>query len=377
MKNEISAKKWLFVFAVLFLFFFMLVGIINYLIDPYGLNNFMKVEKLNEYKRSNTGYTFRFKTNVFNNNEFDTIMLGTSRVGVMDPSVVNELLDAKTFNFASSGSITEIQRDLFFYAVNNKKIKNVIYGIDFLSLNGTITLENKFKEFCQVQEKIKSNKALTNYDLYFNSETLSKSYEVVMKNLRGKGKVTKHYRADNGMRDYVDYIEELKAGTFEYDKEINYSLKSYYSLKRKGGYQNYKLSDKYFEYIREIVTYCKEHNIRLWVYIPPMDAKHFDGLLPYGIYNEFEEFKRRLLGIVDYVDFTGHNSINDNHENYWEGSHLKKELTPLVMAKILNKTLENIPADFGVHVKSNNIEQHLRELRKNIQYFDINKTVLE
>ena len=377
MKNELDAKKWLLLFISLFSLFFILVGAINYLVDPYGLNNFIKLDRFNRYKLSNTGYAFRFKTNIFNHNEFDTIMLGTSRVGVMDPSVVNRMLGAKTFNFASSGSITEIQRDLFFYAVNRKRIKNVIYGIDFLSLNGTITLENKFEGYCKVQDKIKSNKELSNYDLYFNLKTLSKSYKVVLQNILGKGKVVKHYREDNGMRDYVDYIEALKLGKFKYDKEITYSLKSYYSLKRKGGYQNYKLSDRYFEYIQEVVNYCKEHNINLWVYIPPMDKRHFDGLLSYGIYDEFESFKRKLVDIVDYVDFTGHNSINDNYKNFWEGSHLKKELTPLVMGRIFNESSIDIPSDFGVDVTKSNIEEHLKRLRSSIQYFDINKTIGE
>ena len=376
MNQNINAKRWLKTLFLLCFFVAGMVGSINYVVDPYGLNNFIKIKKFNFYKKSNTGYAFRFKTDVFKSKNFDTVMIGTSRVGVMDPSVVDDMLGATTFNFASSGSITEIQRDLFFYSLRNNKIKNVIYGIDFLSLNGTITLKNKFKEFCQVQEKLKNNQTIYNYDLYFNWETLSKSYDVVMKNFQGKGRVTKYYR-DNGMRDYVDYEEELKEGSFDYDKEITYSLKSYYSPKRKGGYQNYVFSYHYLDYIREVVEYCKKNDIQLWVYIPPMDKKHFDALMSYGIYKEFELFKKELVKIVNYTDFTGHNSITDNHENFWEGSHLKKELTSMVMSKVLNDKSIDVAEDFGIYVTLDNIMEHLKKVRKSVQYFDINSTVKE
>lgn len=371
MQNSRKMKKWLLLFALISFLIIAFVGGVNYFVDPYGMNNFKKVDKINVYKKSNTGYTFRFKTNIYRNNEFDTLLIGTSRVGVMDPEVVNKMLNGKTFNFSSSGSITEIQKDLFFYGVKNQKIKNVIYGIDFLSLNGSLILKERFKEFYAVQDDLKNNRTIYNWDMYFNWDTLWSSIEVVHSNYSGVTKEKHRYRFQDGMRDYVDFIAEEQEGTFDFEKHLKHSLKTYFpKTKRISGYYNYRFSDQYLLHIKKIVTYCKENNINLWVYIPPMYRDHFDALYAYGIYDEFEEFKRKLVTIVDYIDFTGHNSITDAKESFWEGSHLKKELTPLVMGRILQKDID-IPDDFGVYVTHYNIESHLTNLKNSIEFYNL------
>ena len=374
-KHNISAERWLKIFFLTSLLVAGVIGSFNYLVDPYGLNHLVKVKKFNFYKHSNTGYAFRFKSNIFKNKKFNALMIGTSRIGVMNPEVVDGMLNSRTFNFASSGSITEIQRDLFFYALKNNQIENVIYGVDFLSLNGTIKLEEKFKEFCNVQETLKKNNEIYNYDLYFNFDTLVESYDVVVENFLGKAKDEKKYNFQNGMRDYVDYISELEEGKYNYDSQIAYSIKSYYASERTGGYQKYQFSKKYLMYIKEIVDYCQLHNIKLWVYIPPMYKDHFDALSPYGLYDEFEYFKRELLNIVNYVDFTGHNSITDNKVNFWDGSHLKKELTSLIMGRLLKVNDTHIPNDFGIFVTKDNLDMHLKKMRQSIQFYDLNKTL--
>lgn len=368
------AKNWVLRFLGITFFIAGIIGGLNYIVDPYGLNDAVKRQGFNFYKLSNTGYTFRFKTNVYKASHYDTLLLGTSRVEVMDPEVVDGILGGKTFNFGSSGSITEIQRDLFFYGVHNQPIKNVIYGIDFLSLNGSIKLEEKFKEFCEAEDRIEHNKAVNNYDLYFNYETLFDSFFVLKSNLMGKKMYHKRY-LKNGMRDYINYIKEWETGKYNMNKRIKQSVQSYYSQHRKGGYQNYRLSLEYMQYIKEIVNYCKVNNIRLWVYIPPMYRDHFDALNAYGIYDEFEAFKRELVKVVNYIDFTGHNSVTDDKNYFWDGSHLRREFSGLVMAKVLDDESVEIPNDFGVMVTSENIETHLKNLREGLQPYDLNKTL--
>ena len=373
---QLNARKWLKIVLSSGLLIAIFIGGFNYIVDPYGLNNIFKVAGFNKYKESNTGYAFRFKTNEFKKQKFDNLLIGTSRVGVMNPEVVNSMLGGKTFNFASSGSITEIQKELFEYALKNSNIKNVIYGVDFLSLNGAITLEKKFKEFCEIEEKLKENDNIYNFDLYFNYTTFVDSIKLILRNRSEKIFFEKKYQT-NGMRDYIDYIEEVKDKAFNIDKKIEQSIISYYHHDVYGGYQNYKISDNYFEYIQEIVTICKENQINLWVYIPPMYKDHFDALAAYGIYGQFEEFKRKLLSITNYVDFTGHNSVTDTKSYFWDGSHLRKEYTPLIMGRVLERKEIQVPNDFGIYVTKENIEAHLQKLKEGIRPYDINSLIEE
>lgn len=373
---QLNAKKWLKAVLGISLLVASLIGGFNYIVDPYGLNSMVKIEEFNKYKKSNTGYTFRFKTNEFKKQKFDNLLIGTSRVGVMDPEVVNNILGGKTFNFASSGSITQIQKELFLYALKNSNIKNVIYGVDFLSLNGTIKLEKKFKEFYQIQDKLKKNQTIYSFDLYFNYSTLIESIKLIRRNIKEKVFYEKRYRSD-GMRDYIDYVEEVNHNKYNIDKNIKQSILSYYHHDIYGGYQNYQFSDEYLGHVRDIVSFCKKNNINLWVYIPPMSKDHFDALKAYGIYTQFEEFKKKLLLITNYVDFTGHNSITDTKKYFWDGSHLRKEYTSLIMGRVLGSEEIKVPNDFGVYVTKENIERHIEQMRESIKPYDIDILIKE
>ena len=107
-----------------------------------------------------------------------------------------------------------------------------------------------------------------------------------------------------------------------------------------------------------------------------MMSKHFDSLSSAGYFDDFEHFKRALVKITNYIDFTGHNSITTNKDNYWDSSHLRVEVTKPLMARVFNDQA-HAPKDFGVLVTKENIETHLKNLRNQIESFDLNKTLKE
>lgn len=84
---------------------------------------------------------------------------------------------------------------------------------------------------------------------------------------------------------------------------------------------------------------------------------------------------KELVKVTDYIDFTGHNTISENQLNYWDSSHLRKEITPTIFAKIFNDDTIEVPKDFGVFVTKENIDKHLKNLRQQIQAYDLNTTL--
>ena len=68
-------KKWIKILLVLCILGFAFVGFVNYIVDPYGFNNKVIINKINSKKYSNTLMTTRFKANILENGNFDTIML--------------------------------------------------------------------------------------------------------------------------------------------------------------------------------------------------------------------------------------------------------------------------------------------------------------
>lgn len=366
-----NKKKWIrtwFIIATMI----PLIGLFNYLIDPYGFNNFVTISRINSEKNSNTTLTTRFKSKILENGNFNTIMLGSSKTGVMNPKIVDKYIGGKTFNLAYPGSVTEIQNKLFFYALKFNNIKNVIYGIDLLSFNESRVVKNDFQEFYELQKKIEQKEKLSNFDLYFNLETFKKSMILINENILGINKKEPIYLS-NGMREHLNYIEELENGVFNFEKEVTKEMKHYYLPD--GMYKKYNFSYEYLEYFQEIITFCKKNNIKVWVYIPPMHSDFFNALESIGYFDEFELFKKELVQITDFIDFTGNNMMNKDKNNYWDGVHLKQELTEILMSKVFNNTSVKSPKDFGILVKKENVEEHLYELRKQLDYYDLNKTI--
>ena len=165
----------------------------------------------------------------------------------------------------------------------------------------------------------------------------------------------------------------MKNKNFNIDKGIKNSIKGYF--KDIGHYEDYTFSYEYLKYFKKTIDYCRNNNIKVLVYIPPMYSDHFDALSSAEYYDEFELFKKELVKVVDYVDFTGHNTITNNKNNYWDSSHLRKELTEVVMAKLFNAKSKKTPLDFGVAVNKDNIDEHLENLKAQIKSYDLDKTL--
>lgn len=176
----------------------------------------------------------------------------------------------------------------------------------------------------------------------------------------------------NGMRDYRNFIEDKEKGILKLDEEINNSIKSYFRINN-GIYKNYKFSYEYLEYFKNTIEYCKKNNIKAFVYIPPMYSEHFDAINSAGYFDEFELFKKEIVKITDFIDFTGHNIISENKNNYWDSSHLRVEMTNQVMARVFNDKEINIPKDFGILVTKENIDVHLQNLRNQLRECDLTK----
>ncbi|RAZ24215.1 hypothetical protein [Campylobacter hyointestinalis] len=371
MKKVLNYKKWVILFAVFATMFIGFIGVVNFVVDPYGLNQLISIKKFNTNKFSNEKVITRFKLISLVENNFNAIMLGTSRTGVMDPSIVDKYLQAKTYNISFPGSNLDMQNKLFLYAHHfNKNIKYLVYGIDFMAFNQNRD-KKEFPEFYELEDKIRKYEKISKFNLYLNIKTFTYSILTILGNIFNKPLEQVYLK--NGMLDYKNYIQQYNNGVYNFDQEAKMQMKGYFS--KNGIYKNYKFSYDYLEYFKNIIQFCQNNNIKVFVYIPPMFSDHFDALFSANLYDEFELFKKELAKITNFVDFTGHNIISENKNNYWDSSHLKTELTEVIMARIFDNKSVEVPKDFGVYVTKRNIEQHLDNLRKQIKHYDLNKTL--
>ena len=73
---------------------------------------------------------------ILKNFDYDSVIIGSSLAALMEPSIVDEKLGANTVKTTISGASTRNGAFLMEYALNNKKICNIIYSLDYNALLG-------------------------------------------------------------------------------------------------------------------------------------------------------------------------------------------------------------------------------------------------
>lgn len=359
------ALKWIRIWISMIIVISLLVGLFNYVIDPLGFNKKISINNINIVKEDNTLFTIKYKMPLLRKGGWDNLMLGTSRIGLMDTNVTNKYLGGKTFTMSLPGSAMPLQLDSFLYAIKFNNVKNIIYGLDFMTFNKNLKFNDDYVQF---KDELQSFGKFYTYDIYFNMKTLKKSIDTVLNNSSNNPKLYALY-SETGMRHFPNYEQQLKNGDFDIQNSINKHLQ-YYFRKNHGLYPTYEHSSEYMRMFKKIVNYCHENDINLYVYIPPMYFEHFYAIREAGLRSQFETFKRELVKITDFIDFTGMNSITTNKNNYWDSSHLRTEHTEMVMAKVIHNVDTEGNQDFGVLVTKENIEEHLK--KQHNQYSNIN-----
>lgn len=358
-----NAAKWVNIWFIIVFGIFGTIGIFNFLIDPYGFNKLIVIEGMNRIKEDNTRFPFKYKMPLVQKGGWDNLMLGTSKIGVMDVHPADELLGGKTFNFSLPASTIMSQYDALMYAVKFNHVKNVIYGIDFLSLNKNLKFNDNY---LQVRETLKSFGKVYNYDIYLNFDILKTSLKTIWNNRSTQPNMYPYFSA-SGVRHYANFIQLAKKPGFDMQKRIHKLLQEFF---RDWVYAEYEFSNEYMKKFKKIAEYCHTHDINLYVYIPPMYIDHFYAIKEAGLKDEFETFKRELAKITDYVDFTGVNSLTKDPDNFWDSTHLRIETTATIMKRVLRYENQETEEDVGAYVTKENIEQHLK--KQELQYRKIN-----
>lgn len=114
--------------------------------------------------------------------------------------------------------------------------------------------------------------------------------------------------------------------------------------------------------LKAIVNLTRRNGIGLITFINPIHRNVYMAEGPEG----FCSFKRELSGITDFYDFSGLNAITTDNFYYYEPVHYRSPVGDMMLAKMLGYPSPAVPSDFGVLVTKDNIESHLKDLRKQL-----------
>jgi hypothetical protein len=141
---------------------------------------------------------------------------------------------------------------------------------------------------------------------------------------------------------------------------------------------------------KAMINQARLQGVTLYLFISPTHAWEQEQIRARGEWNNFKDWKRELVKIVDDAnqethggdqsqvtlwDFSGYNSVtienvpplgtaNANMQYFWEWSHYKTVVGGWILERILDaeQTQSHIPWDFGVRLTRKNIEAHLADI---------------
>lgn len=343
-------------FIVSFFIILPFCALINYIIDPYGSNKQYKLN-YNQVKIGSIKRPLHYKLPIVKEGNIDNILIGTSRIGILKPEIVSGYLGGRTFNLSSPSSLTDEQYYLLRYAIKYNSVKNVIYSIDFLSLNGK--KEKSSSEFDELKDDIINYSSIyENPNIYFNIDSLIYSVKMIF------GVKSTTYLENGSWRSYPRVEELIKNNQNEFDYNENMIETSQYTP--------YKYSSDKMNYVKKIIKLCKDNNIKLYIYTPPVYAEHFKNIFN-NRNKDYVEFKKELSQTTSYIDFSGINEISIKKENYYDASHLREGLSEEIFKRVFKDNDVSFSNVIGVKVDKHNNDTHINNLFNQVKGYNIKK----
>ena len=149
-----------------------------------------------------------------------------------------------------------------------------------------------------------------------------------------------------------------------------------------------------FETLRALIDLATKKHTKLYLFITPSNARHYEIIRLMGLWPTFEQWMKQLVAVVDEEarknpdsssvelwDFCCYNSITkdssilpDDSSFVWylDSIHFKKEVGNFVLDRMFGVTSpsQTMPPDFGVRLTAENIESRLAAIRAEQEVYE-------
>lgn len=352
-----SVRTYLIIFWSCTLSVVFLIGIFNYLIDPFDYFDAPVLLGLSDKKLPGNNQERFDKAMKIMSKKPKAIIFGSSRVRAGFPeSYFSKLVGYPAYKAGFSGARFNEIFSYFEHALYNQPdLKAVFIAIDFFAFSSNLHPISEYSE-----ERLRKNSAPLNdwFKLLFSQGTLKFSYATYKHNLDPKKfEIVDRIHVKVDENDYVD----LGLGLIE-------SPQDFLKVEKKVIFDDYSIDPKKVEMFRKIVRTCKERNIDLKVIFCPAHANYWETIYQCGRWKDFEKLKRELSVIYPIYDFSGFSSFNTETLSndvagtyFFETSHF----TPYYGRAILDKIygVEDRCPNTGVLITPETVEGHLKTLR--------------
>jgi hypothetical protein len=230
------------------------------------------------------------------------ILLGDSRVDIINTDRIMELTGEDYFNFAYPGGTLSEVFSSFWFATKQIQLKNVIIGCNF----------NLYNEY--------NNRDLVKPTLESVSET-----RYILNGANSKALAVSLYHWITA-KEVTIGTPDITVDAF-WKEQIEGPAAKFYKL--------YKYPEKFHAELQKIADYCHENNIRLTLFIPPTHIDLQKKIEEYSLTEESERFKADLKAMANVIDYDYDTWLTRHKENFMDPFHLNNRLDTIIIGALI------------------------------------------
>ena len=355
-----NSKKWMKIFFIFTLSGVLLIGGVNYIVDPYQQYRIKTF-----YPISYDGDKERYKNAGFSKNfSYDSLILGTSMTENFIISEVEKKLNfKKVIKLCVSGGSAKEQSITLETAINhNHNLANVLWGLDTFGFVGNSDSLRfgigSFPFYLYDSNKLNDYRYLLSIDTFIDStKALLKPY-LKQNDFIYNQNLMYQWQHNNEQKFK---LQEVKNDWKNREKFLNYEK----------GKQTFNDMKKSFnENFLEIIK--QNPQIKFKIFFPPYSILTFKIFEERNQVADIINFKKYIfdsliiLPNIEIYDFHISNEVTHNLNNYKDVSHYHQKINTWILEQIKLK---------NYLVIKQNIDEHLQNLREQIQNYDLNKTM--
>ena len=322
------------------------VFLANFLIDPYGIRK-------NGGRVSNDRMVKAIKINQVKPKAIFMGSSGVARGLIPDHDIFSD--QEPVYNLGILGANTYELKRYFEYATTNNNVETAVVSLDFYAFNKIRDVRPGYSDF-RLSTKYMIPQDL--FGLYFSFDSLNLIFNPDARGLyfEKDGTYTRHL--DKNKIDFIFEVELVE--DFSREEEM---------------YWEYELSTEAINDIREMISLADDESVDIEFFITPLHSTLFYAAMISGYWPTYEEWFREIVSVQPVWDFSGCNSVTTelisvDMKNFEDPSHYSPEIGKLVLNRMFSYQSETVPADFGVYVTPDNIDQHLKQVRTQCQQWE-------
>lgn len=358
-------KKFFYVVMVGLCVLLFMIGSLNYWIDYYGVfraakEGTVEASLINE-RFVKMDYLFRDK----NYQNYNSYLFGSSRVMKMDPQLSGS--DKKTYNLgASIGLPEDCFRQLQVLLQNGAIIKVVYLGLDNESYLRNYLSDSKIDYHTEYRLTLFGN--ITYYsNLLFNANNIKlfiKENILMIDRFNGSGPKG-HYALDKGIFLVPDSLEQrIERNTDSYVRQEKFGVPMLTI-----GLSKNEIQENFIQCVDciwRIHDLCKRNGIQLVLFFNP---QHMTTYLADDM-ELMNRFKKELVKISPFWDFSGVNYVTANNYFWYETSHPRAFICDKILDTVSGQNKITWVPDFGVYVTPENVDAFCEKAVRDREAYD-------